>query len=130
MSLTRQVNDPIQAKVLIDYTNGELGIMNMVRFLPFKEVERTLPGGSTALKMCMEAEGAWDAYLFLKANKPKHWDIIAIEIIVRQSGGKNLSLSGEGINPYELPASMYITNGKLPLFKLTNGESAEIKGNI
>ena len=116
------VNEPSLANVLVDYTDGALGVLNYIRFLPFKEIERTLPGGSTALKMCLVAEGVWDAYLFIKTNKPKLWDIMASEIIVRQSGGKNLTLAGDAINPQEQPPSMYVTNGRLPMFRLKNLE--------
>lgn len=116
-----ETSDPKSARVLVDSTDGDMGVLNFIRFLPFKEAKRTLPGGSTAFKMCMVAEGTWDAYLFIKQGKPKPWDVMASGLIVRQSNGENLTLSGETLelNQHTRPVSMYITNGRLPMFKLT-----------
>jgi fructose-1,6-bisphosphatase/inositol monophosphatase family enzyme len=105
------------ATVMIDHTNEKPTETALIRSLRFRDIKTVLPGGSTALKMCMVAKGEVDAYLFMKYNKPKMWDVMASGIIVQQSGGRVLTLSGEDLRLHEQPGNMYTTNGKLPAFR-------------
>lgn len=67
--------------------------------------------GSTALRICIVAEGKAEAYIYNNTSNPKlhEWDVCAGQLILEEAGGKLTDVSGDAI-PYNKKNSL-VTSG-------------------